>query len=110
MQVRLVKKSGHKFFEFTDSGVSRTVCVDGWINSKICPSFCQPVLVEGWKALPDDRLLDVVPSMFSYTILCPTSFGYISSRGAYRNTGAFHMNLVLDCVGLSQYLYNYVNL
>lgn len=107
MVVRLIKKSGHKFFEFSDDGVSRVVCVDGWINPNICPGFCKPILVDTWESLRDSHVLDVLTSSDTYTVVCPTCFGYISSRGSYRKAGPYHANLVLDKIGLHQFLYNY---
>lgn len=108
MDVRLVKKSGHKFFEFTDDGVSRTVCVDGWINANICPGFCNPSICYGWTGLSDDKYLSVREFADCYHVTLPTCFGYISTRGAYRKTGPYHTMLVLDKSGLNQYLYNYL--
>ena len=96
------------FFEFIDDGVVRDVCVDGWINSKICPGFCTPSLCEGWVGFSDDRLLSVRELSDCYHVTLPTSFGYVSNRGAYRKTGPYHTMLVLDKTGLSQFLYNYI--
>lgn len=108
MLVRFVKKIGHKFFEFTNDGVSRVVCVDAWINPKTCPEFCKPVFCKGWEPLRDDRLLTVDDFPTHFSVSCPTCFGYISNRAAFRKVGPYHTSLLLDKAGLSQFLYNYI--
>lgn len=107
MEVKWSRKSGHNFFEFNNDGVVRSVCVDGWINSVICPDFCNAALRDGWEPCPDSKVLRVNEVSGYYEIVLPTCFGFISRRGVYRKAGAFHMSMSLEKSGLSQYLYNY---
>lgn len=108
MEIILKRKCGHKFFVFNDGDVSREVCVDGWINSSVCPSFCHPSLQVGWEPLSTTGSLCLLESSKSYTVVCPTCFGFVSLKGAFRKVGSFHTNLLLDKSGLRQYLYNYI--
>lgn len=108
MVVKVYRRSGHKFFNFFDDGLSREVCFDGWTSSLTCPPFCVPCLCNGWEPLPKDRFLRYTDTSGCLEFTLPTCFGYFTRRGAYRKTGSYHMSLLLDKNPLMQYIYNYI--